>query len=424
MKRSAPCLATSANSSAGMKNQPRLLSGVAPLASALPVMVRKLLSFSTKRVLLDTIAQLGVHVGVLGQVPREVGPEAQLLERVGPDLGLGHRSEEVADRVLLELRQAEDAVLALVAGREVVGADVAPAGDVDAVLLAEAGLERAGGLVLERRVHVDRGLGAEAVELELEDAEAVEVGIGVVAAVVVEGIGVVVAHPAHLAEQVPARAARGAVLGRDADHPVRGLDAVERGGRRPLHDLDVVDVVGVEVVDARGALVAGVAHAEAADVERARDRRALGADAVDVVQRLVGERHAVGAADPDAGAGAGGAAALEHLDARRAARDQVGELGDRRELGHGVDVDGRDGVGDLELALLAGGGAHDLVELHRRRLEREVERGVLARAHGRGLDQRPVADAQHPDLVGPGRPRHGSGTRRPGSRSRSGRCRS
>ena len=152
--------------------------------------------------------------------------------------------------------------------------------------------------------------------------------------------------------------------------------------------------------------------------------RALRADAVDVVERLVGERNAVGAADPDPGAGAGGAAALEHLDARRPARDQVGELGDRRELGHRGDVDGRDGVGDLELALLAGGGASRPRRAAPAPASSAKSRStVLAGRHGGGLHQRPVADAQHPDLVRPRAPRPGSGTRRPGSRSRSGWCR-
>ena len=53
VNRSARWLASSANSSAGMKNQPRFTSGGLPLASALPVTVRKLLSFSTSRVSLE-----------------------------------------------------------------------------------------------------------------------------------------------------------------------------------------------------------------------------------------------------------------------------------------------------------------------------------------------------------------------------------
>src|SRR5689334_2506550 len=45
---------SSANSSAGIKNQPRLSSGRRPLAVPLPLTVRKLLSFSMNRVLLVT----------------------------------------------------------------------------------------------------------------------------------------------------------------------------------------------------------------------------------------------------------------------------------------------------------------------------------------------------------------------------------
>ena len=54
MNRSVDWLASSANSSAGMKNQPRLVLRATPLASPLPMMVRKLLSFSTNRVSLET----------------------------------------------------------------------------------------------------------------------------------------------------------------------------------------------------------------------------------------------------------------------------------------------------------------------------------------------------------------------------------
>src|SRR5207237_2911969 len=115
-----------------------------------------------------------------------------------------------------------------------------------------------------------------------------------------------------------------------------------------------------DVVDPRRAGARGIVHSEAADVERGRDGPALQPDAVEIVEWLVGERDAVGAADPDPGAGAGGAAALEHLDTRGAPRDQVGELGDRRHFGDLGRVDGGDRVADLELALLAGGGRHQL----------------------------------------------------------------
>ena len=53
MKRSVPWVASSLNNSAGMKYQPRLTSSGLPLASPLPVMVLKLLSFSTNRASLE-----------------------------------------------------------------------------------------------------------------------------------------------------------------------------------------------------------------------------------------------------------------------------------------------------------------------------------------------------------------------------------
>ena len=54
VNRSTAELLSAANSSAGMKNQPRFTSSGTPLASPLPVTVRKLLSFSISRVSLDT----------------------------------------------------------------------------------------------------------------------------------------------------------------------------------------------------------------------------------------------------------------------------------------------------------------------------------------------------------------------------------
>src|SRR5581483_8205894 len=46
----------------------------------------------------------------------------------------------------------------------------------------------------------------------------------------------------------PGGAAGLPVLGEDLDHTAGGLGAVERGGCRPLDDLDVVDVGGVDVL--------------------------------------------------------------------------------------------------------------------------------------------------------------------------------
>src|SRR5262249_44398682 len=109
---------------------------------------------------------------------------------------------------------------------------------------------------------------------------------------VVRGIAVLVVHHPAFGEQAPPRVTRDAVAGRDTHHPVRRLRTVQRAGGRPLDDLDVGDVLRVDVVDARGRLAAG------ADGERVV--AALHADAIDVIDRLVGERETGLAANADA----------------------------------------------------------------------------------------------------------------------------
>src|SRR5690606_26941316 len=52
------------------------------------------------------------------------------------------------------------------------------------------------------------------------------------------------------------RGASGAALGDDVDHARGGVSAVHRGGSRPLHHLDGLDVAGVDVEETAGALPA------------------------------------------------------------------------------------------------------------------------------------------------------------------------
>jgi hypothetical protein len=80
--------------------------------------------------------------------------------------------------------------------------------------------------------------------------------------------------------EVPAGRTRRAVLGDDLNDAIRGLGAVQRGGGWPLHDLDALDVVGVEVVEPRDRARAEVL------IGGPGGKLCVDAHAVDVHQRL------------------------------------------------------------------------------------------------------------------------------------------
>src|SRR5690606_21646467 len=156
-----------------------------------------------------------------------------------------------------------------------------------------------------------------------------------------------------------------APLRRDLDDAVRGGRAVERRRRRPLQDLDRLDIGRVDVVQTRRRLTA---YAEAE-----RGLRALDAHTVDDDQRRVRERNAVRAADTNARARPRHPRALEDRLARDLALQELRGVRDRREL-HVLDIHRADGVANLTATLLtARGGVDDQrVELDRAHLEREV----------------------------------------------------
>ena len=99
-----------------MKNQPRFTSGRSPLAVPLPFTVRKLLSFSMNRVLLAEEAERRVHVERSWTLAFTLARTPNFSSAFGRSW-LSGTEPRTADRVLLELRQAEGADLVLVARR-------------------------------------------------------------------------------------------------------------------------------------------------------------------------------------------------------------------------------------------------------------------------------------------------------------------
>src|SRR5690606_40351911 len=95
----------------------------------------------------------------------------------------------------------------------------------------------------------------------------------------------------ELRRHVEDRSARRAPLGDDLDHAVRGFGPVEGSGGRSLDDLDALDILRVDVVQARG----GATRTSARD-------GAVHPDAIDVHDGIVRDTHAGDAADADRGA--------------------------------------------------------------------------------------------------------------------------
>src|SRR6185437_14655243 len=123
-----------------------------------------------------------------------------------------------------------------------------------------------------------------------------------------------VVENAAFGESAPPRRAGPALLGRDDDDAVRRIGAVQRRRGRTLHDFDVFDLLGIDVAE-----TAEVASA-VAEVRRAVI--STHANAVDDVDRIVGQTDAAHAANADALAGAGLTSALDH-HARDAAVQHV-----------------------------------------------------------------------------------------------------
>jgi hypothetical protein len=183
----------------------------------------------------------------------------------------------------------------------------------------------------------------------------------------------------------PLRGAGPSPLRDDLDHPVGGFGPVEGRCRRPLDDLDALDLFGVDVVQAaedgaaeplyRDPGVDGVVHP----------------DPVDVDEGLGAEREAGNAPDPDLGTrshlGGGG----PHLDPGGPPHDVGRDVGNPGDLGDVLGLDRCDRVPDLPARLRTHRARHhDLVDADGRLGKGDTD------VHVTGPDlpgDRPVPDA-------------------------------
>ena len=123
-----------------------------------------------------------------------------------------------------------------------------------------------------------------------------------------------------LGEEVPLGVTAPATLRSNEKHSVGCGRSVQRGCGGPLHDLDGLDVFGVEVVEPRRLLTA---HAKGHTGRRGAE------DAVDIHQRFVGQRQAVRAPDADPLRASRGAVDVHEDDAGYSSGEEVGDAGDR-----------------------------------------------------------------------------------------------
>src|SRR5688572_17869149 len=107
---------------------------------------------------------------------------------------------------------------------------------------------------------------------------------------VVQRVIVLVLHLRAFRIHAPHRRSGASPFRADQNDAIRGGAAVESGCRRSLQDFDVLDLVGIDVIQARIVLAAQVVSALAV----------RGLNAVDVDQRLIGQRKAVRAPDTNA----------------------------------------------------------------------------------------------------------------------------
>src|SRR6185312_4910181 len=339
------------------------------------------------------IAEVHRRVEGRAHVGRDVGAEAVHQAAVRAHLPGMRRRAGAVERGLLEFRKLEDADFVVAArGQEVanrVRAAVELEADGVAIAIAERRRVRIGDRVIGPKAVLDALAGGNGRQRALPGENQGRTSRGVAGEGVVVGVVMTVVENAAFGESAPPRRAGPALLGRDDDDAVGRIGAVERGRGRTFHDLDVFDLLGIDVAE-----TAEVASA-VAEVRRA----VIGthANAVDDVDRIVGEADAAHAANADALAGAGLTAALDH-HARDAAVQHVREVPDGSRLGQLADVDVRDGVPDLDAPLLAGSGGHDLLELHDARDHDEIDGERLSLHDGNRLLLLLVTDADDADL--------------------------
>ena len=176
--------------------------------------------------------------------------------------------------------------------------------------------------------------------------------------------------------------------GRDQDDAVGRVGTVQRRRRRPFHDVDRLEVLGIQVVDTAGGGAADVADAGRAVL-------AGDADAVQDVHRLVGQREAVRPTNAHARWSARHRS-RQDVDAGGLRDQEVGDVGDRRRFDQLGGIDPGDRIADFLLGLIARGRDHHLVYGVRRQRQREVDDRRLARIDADHARPRPEADGGGP----------------------------
>ena len=317
--------------------------------------------------------QIARHVGARD---RQIHQLADLVVQVDAQVGL------------LEVVRLEDALLTLeIPGHVERGGLVAPR-DVHTVLLAHP--------LPERRVLLER------VEAVHGDHRAASQGLGRQAAgPAVAPAGEIVRRPLSRVVQhgafeisTPLRGPGPPLLGSDLDHAVGRVRTVQRRRGRTLDHFHRLPVLRVEIVETRRRLPARRAQS-AVGV-----RDVVHAHAVHDDDRLIAEREAGRAPDPDAGPGPGGPAALHHLHARHAGVEEI--CGVRRQGGlrDGGRVDRPHVAAALALELFLSSGRYDdHIQRHGGRCEHEVGGRGLTSGHGDRARRGRVADQPDLDLV-------------------------
>src|SRR6185437_7519888 len=327
------------------------------------------------------------HVG------RDVGAEAVHQTAVRAHLPRMRRRAGAVERGLLEFRKLEHADFVVAAGGQEVANRVRAAVELEAngvaVAVAERRRVRIGDRVVGTKAVLDALAGGNRRQRALPGENQGRTSRGVAGEGVVVGVVMTVVENAAFGESTPPRRAGPTLLGRDDDDAVRGIGAVECGRGRALHDLDVFDLLRIDVAET----------AEVASTVAEVRRAVIGthANAVDDVDRIVGQADAAHAANADALAGAGLTSALDH-HARDAAVQHVREVPDGSRLRQLADVDVRDRVPNLDAPLFTGGGGHDLLELDHARHHDEIDGERLSLHDGNGLFLLLVADADDADF--------------------------
>ena len=360
----------------------------------------------------DRVRQRGVDVVV---VVRRLVVRVRIL-RGDAKLDPVHRDEldrERALRLVIDIGSAaqssaaERPVFVIVASVHVIRHAGRPTADASRVCARIAGLEQPGrerlrdhlvglqrlaveGAQLRHRRHVEplgEGLGTDRIEgVRLHPTCVRHVAPG----------GVV--RKPLLSDEVPPWRSPDPLLGEDLDHAGRRFSAVQGGRGRSFQDFDVVDRLGVDVVQPRRSAAA----ARADPVGVAEPAPSIHPHAVDVHDRLIRLREARGAADPDLRTFAGEAAGGEYGHGGVAG----GEL--LRDVDHGRvaqlrSVNRADGVAKLALLRFRASAGHDHdVESHGGATQLEIGVGDLAGGRRDLPGSGRVPDAPRPQLHIPG----------------------